>query len=555
MITYDQGHWGVGFALKLHGSVFPKSFCWSFPSAVLAVIVHTILNERPELKDAMAAGTVGASVLSGFTFILGFLIVFRSQQAYNRWWEGGTLLQQLRGEWFNAFSSLMAFCTNKKEKSADVVQFQHRLVRLISLLYASAVEQVSTIHRPNLEVLDLDGFDLEPFAFMATSHDRCEVVLQWIQRLIIEADSEQTIKVAPPILSRVYNQLGNGIVNLNNARKITDFPIPFPLAQMVTFMLLMHFFITIIVCAASVDTGAWAGFLAFLVVFSFWSINYIAIELEMPFGEDPNDLPLHEMQSDLNKSLVCLMQKSAQVCPAFRYNPVHAAFRTTETHLDEYLSELNPTLFPQHDLAEADAHHHATLKDLGRKISKRMVRLNKHTEQRKSDLQTKKSEPLAVAQEPDSGSLAAAQASPPVLSSTTPILPSESSTPCVPQERTASEAAVTHLPESALATELLKDGSTRQFSKDGSKEPTTGIGSLPGTARPSGAALSPSECSSADLTHLSKCLEDHLCQIAREVQALREHLPHRMRAAPSLAPDSGVEVDFEKRDSRCSSSI
>merc|ERR1711865_503002 len=104
--------------------------------------------------------------------------------------------------------------------------------------------------------------------FMQDAHDRCEIVLQWIQRLIVEANAAETIKVAPPILSRVYNQLGNGIVNLNNARKITDFPIPFPLAQMVTFML----------------------------VFAFWSINYIAVELEMPFGDDTNDLPLSEMQ-------------------------------------------------------------------------------------------------------------------------------------------------------------------------------------------------------------------------------------------------------------------
>merc|ERR1719181_1255699 len=112
--------------------------------------------------------------------------------------------------------------------------------------------------------------------YMQSSHDRVEIVLQWIQRLIAEANEHEVIKVAPPILSRVYNQLGNGIVNLNNARKITDFPIPFPLAQMVTFMLLCHFAITIIVCAASVQTSSWAGFLTFLVVFSFWSINYIA---------------------------------------------------------------------------------------------------------------------------------------------------------------------------------------------------------------------------------------------------------------------------------------
>ena len=33
-------------------------------------------------------------------------------------------------------------------------------------------------------------------------------------------------------------------------------------------------------------------------------------------GDDPNDLPLHEMQSDLNASLITLMQEKALQCSA-----------------------------------------------------------------------------------------------------------------------------------------------------------------------------------------------------------------------------------------------
>merc|ERR1719235_2340444 len=111
---------------------------------------------------------------------------------------------------------------------------------------------------------------------------------------------------------------------------------------MVTFMLLCHFAITVVVCAASVETSAWAAFLSFLVVFSFWSINYIAIEIEMPFGDDPNDLPLAEMQTDLNRSLISLMQPPAQKCPTFNLNTKHKYFNCSETHLREYLHELDP---------------------------------------------------------------------------------------------------------------------------------------------------------------------------------------------------------------------
>ena len=60
------------------------------------------------------------------------------------------------------------------------------------------------------------------------------VILTHINKTKYIKPTQEIILVAPPILSRVYNQLGNGIVNLNNARKITSFPIPFPLAQMIT---------------------------------------------------------------------------------------------------------------------------------------------------------------------------------------------------------------------------------------------------------------------------------------------------------------------------------
>lgn len=335
MIPYEPGEWSVTFAFQLHGSVFHKACPWGLVACALSMVGHYMIHSARLLDGTkVESDTVGTSILGGFTFILGFLIVFRVQQAYHRWWEGGTLLQQLRGEWFNAFSSLLAFCSSKPEMVQDVTHFKHRLVRLTSLLYMVALEQVTTCEDRSFEVIDLEGFEPESLHFMQDSHDRCEVVLQWIQRLIYIADDQQIIKVAPPILSRVYNQLGNGIVNLNNARKITDFPIPFPLAQMVTIMLLCHLVVTTIICASSVDTFFWCGFLSFTVVFSFQSVNYIAVELEMPFGDDANDLPLQEMQEDFIKSLKALMHPYAQNPPNFIYKPTHESMPSCELELN-----------------------------------------------------------------------------------------------------------------------------------------------------------------------------------------------------------------------------
>jgi hypothetical protein len=132
-------------------------------------------------------------------------------------------------------------------------------------------------------------------------------------------------------------------VGLNNARKIHDFPIPFPLAQMVTFMLVCHWAFTIYFCALLVNNVWDSVVISFMVVFSFWCINFIALELENPFGSDANDLPLEEMQSDFNDSLVELLNPKFMMPPKFDYSEeIHAhCQRVTvdvETHIDDLIS-------------------------------------------------------------------------------------------------------------------------------------------------------------------------------------------------------------------------
>merc|ERR1719506_3124213 len=144
MIEYEVGYWGLGCILQRHGSVFPKSICWALPCAILSAVMHHLLGRNDDVREYVGISDGATAAFGGFTFILGFLVVFRSQQAYSRWWEGGTLLQQLRGEWFNSFSSLLAFCSSKPEMVQDVTHFKHRLVRLTSLLYMVALEQVTT---------------------------------------------------------------------------------------------------------------------------------------------------------------------------------------------------------------------------------------------------------------------------------------------------------------------------------------------------------------------------------------------------------------------------
>jgi len=49
----------------------------------------------------------------------------------------------------------------------------------------------------------------------------------------------------------------------------------------------------------------------FIQVFILWSLNFIAVEIENPFGTDPNDLDGEYMQEEMNRNLIMLLQPSS----------------------------------------------------------------------------------------------------------------------------------------------------------------------------------------------------------------------------------------------------
>merc|ERR1719502_1070143 len=103
-------------------------------------------------------------------------------------------------------------------------------------------------------------------------------------------------------------------------------------------MLMFHALFTPLVCAATVNTTLWAVLLTFVVVFSYWSVLYIALELEMPFGDDPNDLPLREMAVDLNLSLTKMLEPCACRVPLYQYTPGESSLKAIVVDLDMNLA-------------------------------------------------------------------------------------------------------------------------------------------------------------------------------------------------------------------------
>mmetsp|Transcript_60384 Transcript_60384/g.135995 ORF Transcript_60384/g.135995 Transcript_60384/m.135995 type:complete len:517 (-) Transcript_60384:161-1711(-) len=315
MIHYDSSGNHLKTVLQFRGSVVPPALTFAFPCGILGVLLCLVKHESAFFNDIFPSESSDVGSFIGFNTVLGFLLVFRAQNGYARYWEGATLMQRVRGVWFNSASHLFAFCSPDPEKAQAVAQAQHAIVKLMSLLYCTSLQSVAVTANKNFEVLDTDGLDLGQLRYMAMSHDPPAVLMHWMQRMIVKLMREELIDIPPAVLSRVFQELSNGVVALTDATKISDMPFPFAFAQMISVMLLIQFILAPILCAAMTDSILLAGVGSFLAVFFSCSLNLIASEIELPFGDDANDLPLNEMQQSMNVSLLTLIHWRTQKLP------------------------------------------------------------------------------------------------------------------------------------------------------------------------------------------------------------------------------------------------
>lgn len=63
---------------------------------------------------------------------------------------------------------------------------------------------------------------------------------------------------------------------------------------------------------------AMAGVVAFIQVFVLWSLHAISQELENPFGADVNDLNVREMNADMKRKFLILLDSSNHVLPTLQ---------------------------------------------------------------------------------------------------------------------------------------------------------------------------------------------------------------------------------------------
>ena len=261
MITYDPKNWKQILLDFPRSPVFRTLFLDVLLAGAWAWLVTWI-----ELEVLRVAVPLGPSILSILGIILGLLLVFRTNTAYDRWWEG----RRLWGQLLNVSRALAHQLDARLD--ADDASRRHRYAALLAAFPAALAAHLrrprgaTGPHVPNQLVREL------------SRQVHGDIAAGALPR---EADVALT-----PLLVAFDDVTGA-------CERIRNTPIPFSYSSYVKQFVLLY---ALVLPFGLVREFRYATIIAsMLVFFATMGLELLAMEIEEPFGTDPNDLPIDDI--------------------------------------------------------------------------------------------------------------------------------------------------------------------------------------------------------------------------------------------------------------------
>ncbi|MEO5599740.1 MAG: bestrophin family ion channel [Cyclobacteriaceae bacterium] len=254
---------------------------------VYSSVVCFLILDWSRLKNFNFHPTIGMHSLLGI--VLGLFLVFRTNTAYDRWWEGRKLWGSLVNSTRNLAIKLSAYTS--KENHEDREWFSKMISNLV---YAIKESLRKGVQFHELEPISEDFFeDLKKY-------------------------SHKPLRISSLLYEKVNNLVKNGqltgdqLINLDKELKdlvdimgacerIRNTPIPY--SYMMYIKKFIFIYIVTLPFGFVADSGYFTIPIVLLITFVLMSVELIAEEIEDPFGLDSNDLPTDELAAKIKDNV------------------------------------------------------------------------------------------------------------------------------------------------------------------------------------------------------------------------------------------------------------
>ncbi len=234
---------------------------------------------------------------------LGFLIGFRNNSAYGRWWEGHRLWSKLKYD-SRSFALLVlglirgeTYAPQRERLIRRQIAFAWRLNRYLRKLPPGAE------WAPHLETKELnriDGAATPPLALLAHQNEDLRELAD-AQAI----DSYQHVRFSEFVLG--FNEVLSGCERL----KKTPFPMQYTWFMNYTLIV----FLLVLPLSLAGHLGYWSIPFTLLIGYAFILLEYVGRYIEAPFENEVNDVPMDYVSRTIEIDLLQLLGKQDLPAP------------------------------------------------------------------------------------------------------------------------------------------------------------------------------------------------------------------------------------------------
>lgn len=283
-------------ALQIKGSVITAIYLRVIGCGIFGVLVSILHYWKLPVSQPIL-GSVIPSI------VLGLLLVFRTNTAYERFWEGrkiwGSIVNTVRNLARQIWVSVDEIDSNDKNKK----------IQALKLLVGFAV--ATKLHLRG-ETVNSELEELIPkscyFKLKEMNNPPLEVAF-WISDYLQQQYNRNCLNSYQ--LNSLQQLLNILVDSLGACERILKTPIPLAYAIHLKQLLLLYCLLLPFQIVESL--GWWTGFISALVSFTLLGIEAIGLEIENPFGYDHNDLPLDAICNTMKRNIDDLISLTPSV--------------------------------------------------------------------------------------------------------------------------------------------------------------------------------------------------------------------------------------------------
>lgn len=275
MVNYNPKSW-ITLIFALHKSdtlrmLWKEIIYLGFFTLIIAFLVINYFPNSQVLEKLF-------SVYSLVGFVISLLLVFRTNTAYERWWEGRKKWGELVNDTRNLSIKLNSILANNDDK----IYFNRMIINFV---FAMKEHLRNGVIWEELNLSELEKSELKT---------KKHVPLALASLMYLKLDQLRKDKIISKEMNWIIDKNLNSLMDIcGSCERIKKTPIPFSYSLFIKKFIFIY--VITLPLAFVPAFGYYSALIATFVFYVLVSMEVLAEEIEDPFGSDDNDLPTDDL--------------------------------------------------------------------------------------------------------------------------------------------------------------------------------------------------------------------------------------------------------------------